>query len=665
MSMSKRILATFLFPVGLVVFCPGNASAQDRPPLQVDLVHAIDSAHAKAGDPIFAKVAVKWQGPQCNLARGAVVQGRIVAQTAHSRTSNTSQIALLFDSGQCDGRAMKPLPLTVAAVLAVDPVEDPNLYNSQSLSDAVGVAVGGIVGGPSGASLRGSVAGGLRSVSSAAATVELSPTEYAGPTSVMPGQVLGIKGVKLNVGGGPEGSSVLTASGHNVRLEYRAQLILAPNLRAPSPAAAIALPPSGASPNAADSVAPGATNEAAAPAEEVDETEICSPPNCSVALAPNERESGPTSASATLSLKNLGYTPERPDHEMYSFGYSSAISYLGPNEMLFTFNPHLMVQRSVAESKFSNLRTIRAVLINVEDKKVVKTVDWKVPDARQYQWSIGQDRVLVHVGRELRLYGPGLKLEQHISLGGPLEFVRTSPSSTYLAVAVVQERHSDTVHRQLLEAEAREPEEDVEIKVLDGDLHVLATVVRSSRIGPPVLSDNGEIRLRRTQKNQWQIVEDAWDGQKHIFATVNSTCAPDVTSLPPDLLFVVGCDRQGTGKWYRVLEPNGKPVLKGWSPSAELEHRATGVPSGSDFAIGIAEAGKSIADEAAFRTSDVANERIAVYSAANGERTFAVTIPSPSPTVQSFALSPDGNFVAVILGDQIAFYKVPAAHRHP
>jgi hypothetical protein len=664
--MSKRILKIQALLVGSVLMCAVHTAAQDHAPaqpVQVDLVRAIDASRAKVGDPIFAKVALKWQNSECRLAQGAVLQGRIVAQTAYSKASPVSEIALLFDTAQCDGHAMKPLRLTVAAVFGEDPRDDQSEYESQPLSDAVGLAVGGLAGGPSGASLRGSVSGGLRSVSAAAATVELSPTEYKGPESVMSGQVLGIRGVKLNVGGGPEGSSVLTASGHNVRLEYRAQLILVPNLSAPVVGDESPTPmerasaPTGTTTFAARHVAKDAELSA-----EVDETEVCLPPGCSVAVVPKESEIA-TAAWATLSVKNLGYTPVRADHEMYSFEYSSAVSYLGPNEVLLTFNPHELVRRSVAESKLSALRTIRAVLINVQDRTVVKTIDWKVPDARQYQWPMGQDHLLVHVGNELRSYGPGLKLEHRISLGGPLAFVRTSPSCDYLAVAEIQERHSELMHRQLQEAEAREPEEDVEIKILDSNFDVLATVERSSRAAPPVLSDHGEIRLTKLRKNRWRINEDAWDGQRHTLATLNSTCTPEVTTLPLDLLFVIGCDRQTTGKWYRVLEADGKPVLKGWSASAEIEQTATGVAPGADFAIGMAQAAKSIAADSPFQTSDLVGERIAVYRAENGERLFAITIAAPVPTVQSFALSPAGDLLAVLQGDQLALYKIPAGGR--
>jgi hypothetical protein len=663
--MSKRILEIQALLVGSVLLCAIHTGAQDHPPaqpVQADLVRAIDASRVKVGDPVFARVALKWQNSECKLARGAVLQGRIVAQTAHSKASSTSELALLFDAAQCDGHAMKRLPLTVAAVFGEDPRDDQSEYESEPLSDAVGLAVGGMVGGPSGASLRGTASGGLRSVSAAAATVELSPTEYHGPSSIMPGEVLGIKGLKLDVGGGPEGSSVLSASGHNVRLEYRAQLVLVPNLSASAPVPNGESPAPSEAPSTATTAAARSVAKDAEPPVEVDETEVCLPPDCNVAIVPKESEIA-SAAWATLSVKNLGYTPARADHEMYGFEYSSAVSYFGPNEVLLTFNPHELVHRSVAESKLSSLRTIRAVLINVREAKVVKTVDWKVPDARQYQWPMEQDHVLVHVGNELRLYGPGLKLEHRLSLNGPLSFVRTSPSSNYLVVAEIHERHSELMHRELQEAEGREPEEDVEIQILDGNFHALATVERSSRVAPPVLSDHGEIRLAKLGKSRWQINEDAWDGQRHPLATLNSTCTPEVTTLPSDLLFVIGCDREATGKWYRVLGPDGEPVLQGWSASAELEQTATGVALGSDFAIGMAEAAKSIAAESAFQTSDLTGERIAVYRAENGERLFAVSIAAPVPSVQSFALSPDGELLAVLQGDQLAFYKVPAASR--
>jgi hypothetical protein len=113
-----------------------------------------------------------------------------------------------------------------------------------------------------------------------------------------------------------------------------------------------------------------------------------------------------------------------------------------------------------------------------------------------------------------------------------------------------------------------------------------------------------------------------------------------------------------------MLRFDGKPVLKGTSSSTELERTASGVSSSGAFTIGVAEAAKSMAASSAFSAADIASERIAVYRAENGERIFAVTIPSPVTNVQTFVLSPDARQLAVLSGDQIAFYQVPAAGGH-
>ncbi|HSZ63390.1 MAG TPA: hypothetical protein VK828_16440 [Terriglobales bacterium] len=638
--------------------------AQNRAPLQADLVSVMDAGRVKVGDVVLAKVVAKWESPECALREGAILNGRIVAQRAHSKTENTSQIALVFDKGQCGGKDMKALPMTVSAVLAMDPVREQSSYANQPLSEAAGLGLGSSPGpnggGPSG---TGASSSGKRSVMQAAATVYVSPPVYKGPTTVLPGMVVGIKGVKLNVGGGPEGSSVLSLAGHNVRLEAGAQFLLMPNLNA----VAAASPASGStsSSSAASSVT-GAGVSTATKAPEVepaDETEICSPPQCSVALAPSEAGTSNAAAAATLSVKALGYTQTRPDHEMYKFDYGSAICYLGAGDLLFTFNPHRLVPRNGPEVEFAKLRVIRAVLIDVHSQRVEKTVEWKVPDSQQYLWPIGGDHALVHVGRELRLYGPGLKQEQRLALDGPLAYVRTSPSAKYFAVGVIKERHSNDVHRQLADAEQQEPEEDIEVKVLDGGLHTLATVMRSSRSEAPVLSDNGEIQVVSAGRGRWKIIEESWDTQKRVLASVNSRCTPQTTTLPPDLIFVIGCDRQTANKWYRMLRPDGKPVLKGSSPMTVLEHAISGMAAGSAFTIGIAEAAKAVGADAAFRTSDVADERIAVYRSDTGARIFAVTVPYPEPTVQTFGLSPDGGQLAVLAGDQISFYSLLGAGR--
>lgn len=641
-----RKVAVNAFRAALLALLPAiSAQAASPPPsaaqlpIQAELVQMLDAGRLKVGDPVFARVDVKWENPECKLRDGAILKGRIVSRTEHSKSAKTSEVAVLFETGQCGGKEMKPFPVTLAAVMAPDPLRKRSLFNgyqNQPLNEAVGLAV----------------EGGLRSVGAAAQTAYYEPPVYSPPKAVLPGQVLGIGGVKLSVGTGPEGSSVLSASKRNVRLEPGSQFVLVP-----TPKAQVAVIPRPSPASAAPStVASVTTTPPPAPAALADVTEICSPPQCSVAMPVTDADQPAGGASATVSVRDFGYPP-RNDFEMAHFDYDSALTYLGPSQLLFTFNPHVLVPRTDLSASFGQLRLIRGVLLNLKKMKVEKTLEWRVPDGGQYLWSLGADRVLLHVGRELRLYGPGLKLEQKFSLAGPLAYVRVSPSAKYVAVGVIHERHSEAVHRQLEEAEGHEPEEDVDLKVLDSAFHVLASVTRSSREMPPVLSDEGEIRLLSHGANRYRIVELSWIGEKRVLAQVHSTCLPELASVPGDLLFVVGCDRQQDGKWYRVLRPDGKPVLKGWSPSDELQQTIDGRTGA--FAVGIAEIAKPLAPDSVFRPTDLKSEHIGIYRSTNGRRILALSITPPVPTVQTFALAPGGRQLAVLHGDRIALYSLP------
>jgi hypothetical protein len=605
-----------------------------RIPIQAELLKSIEAGHVQVGDPVYAKVYLAWNDSACKLREGAILKGRIVTQTPRSKSAPSSDIALLFETGQCGGRDMKPLPLTVAAVLAPDPNSRLSPYGdreSQPLNEAVGLSLNG----------------GMRSMMTAAQNVMVEPPRNKPPQVVMPGQVIGIGGVKLAVGRGPEGSSILTSEKHNLRLESGSRLILVPSVTAESTESKASAP----APSTATGIPPGDTGA-------LDEAEICDPPTCSLTLTASEPDISSKTADLTMPVKPLGFAPSG-DPGMYDLDHSNTISYLGSSRLLFTFNPHLLVPRTTADIDLPKLHLVRATLIDLPTRRVLRTVDWRIHDSHQYLWSIGTNHVLVHVGGDLRLYDLNLKEQQSLSLNGPLAFVAVAPSGSYMAIGIIRERHTRAIHRELRDAEDREPEEDVEVKVVNSSFHLLATVMRSSRDVPPVLSDDGEIRIPMIGKNRWRIAEYSWTGQRRVLTQMTSTCRPEATSVPPNLLFVTGCDRLGNGKWFRMLRPDGKLVLKGESESTEKGHTAAGSDGSNFFAVGTTELAKAIDDSSPFYASDLKSLRVDVYRVENGRKVTGVIVLDPLPTVQTFALSPDSHHLAVLESDQIVVYSLP------
>ena len=225
--------------------------------------------------------------------------------------------------------------------------------------------------------------------------------------------------------------------------------------------------------------------------------------------------------------------------------------------------------------------------------------------------------------------------------------------------AEVRERHTEAIHRELRDAEDREPEEDVEVEVLNSSFRPLASVMRSSRDVPPVLSEDGEIRIPTIGKNRWRVAEYTWTGQRRVLAQLTSTCRPEAASVPPNLLLVTGCDRMGNGKWFRVLRPDGRLVLKGESQSTEKGHTASGTAGTTFFAVGVMELAKAMDDSSPFHSSDLKSLHVGIYRVENGKKITGMTIPDPLPTVQTFALSPDSRHLAVLESDEIVVYSLP------
>lgn len=639
---------TFLVPDLL------NAADTPATPIQAELVQSLDADKVLPGASVLARVQLGWRGASCNLRPGDILEGRVVFQKHYAKADKTSEIALLFDKAQCGGPALKPFPLTVAAIVSADRQPDPVLQPSeehQSLSDAVGLTLNG----------------NTRSVGQAADTVDYEPgrTVYSRPQRAAPpkelraGQVVGIAHLKLLVGKGPHGSSILSSTGRVLRVDAGTQFVLFPSVAADNGAPRKEETGTVASNRHAD--VPPSLPE---PTDIADEAEVCAPPSCQVAFDNDLPLTEARHAELALPLSALGYLPPSATRDMFGFDYHAGVAFLGQAQLLFTFNPHLLVKRTTTEAMSSSgLRIIRAVAVDLATKKVVKTVDWRMADTGQYFWPLGGEQVLVHVGDELRVYGPRLEQRKKISLGAPLAFVRKSPSSTFLAIGVINERHSPEIHRQLQEAEGREPEEDIEVRVLDSAFHPITKIIRSSRQAFPVLLDDGEVRVLKVGADRWRMVKNTWAGERRVLAQATSSCLPSAQSLPGDLLFVVGCDH-GTGKkWYRVLHDN-KVLLKGSSSSAELEHTVSGMEGGNLFLIGIAQAKQALPWGGVFHLSDLKSERIVLYSARTGQRVFALNVSPVVPAVQMFAVSPREDELAVLTTDRITLYRIPRIPDH-
>ena len=337
---------------------------------------------------------------------------------------------------------------------------------------------------------------------------------------VQPGDVIEIRGMKLGIGTGPNRSSVLTTKDRDVSLDKFTQFLLVPAALVYSPASTALASPGSATTSDTPS---GAASVPSPPIPEND-LEVCAPPGCAIdlPLAPGELEGRD---AASIAVGPLGYGP-RPRQVLDDFGDDETLAWVSPYHLHVTFNAHPLIRRAWSSNAGTLRRVIRAVLLDAKKRTGVRAVEWEITDTRRYLWPIDGNRILVHVGNELRIYGENLDVERRIPLAGPLSFVRIAPNGSIMAIATLRERHSTELHARLRDDGGDEPEEDVDVAILDNGLNTIARVSTVSGLLPPTLLNEGQVNLLSQPNMHYRLALRTWDNKATTLARFTSSCTP-------------------------------------------------------------------------------------------------------------------------------------------
>ena len=657
--------------------CSGLAQSPvpqpDPGPVQAELLANLDVRHLGNGKTIFASITQDWNGLDCLLRKGAILEGT-VEESISRQGNNESKLALSFKRAQCNGREMQPMDL-VLTVIAQPPTDWSKVPNAQfkMTMDFPNPRPFGPSYGPA---LTNQPQ--MQSPQNAAATpttgqnnsyddytfsklaltqLELSAVEHRFPVrkNVRPGDVIDMKGLRLDIGTGPNRSSVISSKNRDVYLAEFTQILLMPParaFRAPKGTAATATV------NTNGRVVAEPTPSAAPPSlPPPNEIAICAPPGCAVDLPVSAQELKSHSAGS-IAIRGLGYT-RRTNRVIAGFADEESLAWLGPGQLLFSFIPHQPILRRRSEQG-GTTRLVRAVLLDTATHNVVRAVDWEIVDSRRYLWQLDAERILVHVGNELRVYRAGMQMERSFPLAGPLIFVRIAPSGGLLAIATLRERHSLELHAKLRSELGREPEEDVDVAILNEDFKTVAMSATVSNLMPPTLLDEGQVRLQSEPAQWYRLQMFTWENKRSALARFHSFCTPEVASTAPDLLFLLTCNAPTGDILYSVLRNDGKMLMRGASEPNELGHEAIGSRRSQIFAVKIVHAERPISSGTNFKNSELDSEEVRVYRADDGRRLLSVRVSEPIGSHGGYALSPDGSQLAVLSGSDIHFFPVPA-----
>ena len=666
-------------------FCPLAIAAKHSdaaPPLlnpfevHAELLTRLYANKLKTGDPVLAKVLDPWQGRNCKLRHGSILTGHVVEAETSSR-SGFSSITIGFDTAECNDQASTALPLTVVTILPSSTGSDTDELESRSLVEALFSPENMITSYERALDNKGDLAFQL--------TRATSVSEQA--NSQLPaGRVVGFSQMQLDAGIGPANVSRIFLKQRNLRLERTTNMILLPSPNmAGAKTTALAMsadktsatPPNVTSPHdtlVASAAAPPGSMPASSSStlasesastgpepEPVDETDICSSVCNTVGNASTLSKTATT--SYRLSIADLGFSTNL-NRAIDSFGHDATLTYLDESTLLFTFVPHGLHRRVQVGIRSVPVRTVRGVLINTNSHTIQHVYEWEINGQGQYLWPAGNGRVLLHMNRQLLLLGPDLKPIHSFPLDGVFQWASVSPSGDHLVIGTIKERHTEALHRLIVDHTGIEPEEDIEVRLFDRDFKLILSATRSTSDRPTILSDSGELRLHAVNGHRWQLEEERWDGSRQHLVTTISYCRPTISAQRSGYLFLSGCADFSGLRWYRMLRPDGHPVVKTRVASGEIEQAADTTAS-TTFAVRVVKTVKPMFPGTAFNKIDLNSEEISVYRTGDGHQIFSTSTGDMPLMVQSFAMSPAGQQMTVIDGQALSFFAVADTSAQP
>ncbi|MGA9465410.1 MAG: tetratricopeptide repeat protein [Terracidiphilus sp.] len=190
---------------------PDNSDHPINTTVEATIQGTLDSAHLKLGKEVWFKTLNGYTFSECSLNRDAIVYAHVVAANS-SKNPDSSELALAFDHGDCQGLGKKAISLRLIGLVA-PPDQSRRMHSEIPVEVAGGVQQ---IGGSGNGNDAVSALNGL----------DENLTPGSAPHTVHPGIVVNMPAVKLEPEGGPGCSAKITSTSRSVTLGTGTELIL-------------------------------------------------------------------------------------------------------------------------------------------------------------------------------------------------------------------------------------------------------------------------------------------------------------------------------------------------------------------------------------------------------------------------------------------------------
>jgi hypothetical protein len=286
-------------------------------------------------------------------------------------------------------------------------------------------------------------------------------------------------------------------------------------------------------------------------------------------------------------------------------------------------------------------------------------------DRWRYLWPLGGGKFLLRQKNSYSLTDASLKLHSYIDVPTPILSTEVSPDGRILVIEHQYERHTAEQHHKL-EAQAQQygdspPAEDTQITLVNiASREVVAALRTESPINVPITS-TGYVGVARDKgQDEFLVRFVPFEGESRILGKVASTCTPHENFLNQKALVIESCGPKSSDLFLDAWTTDGKKLWSGHRDGHLVWPTFAYSRKGDRFALSLLHLSHLIDLIDSINDEDVREQVVQVFDSATGAL-LMTTNASPILTAgQNFALSDDGDRLAVLREGAIEIYNVPS-----
>jgi hypothetical protein len=313
---------------------------------------------------------------------------------------------------------------------------------------------------------------------------------------------------------------------------------------------------------------------------------------------------------------------------------------------------------------------VQADVLELPTGKIVAQDEWLLHDRGRYLWKLGENRVLLRIGSRLFEVDNKLHLKRLYQSPTELEEVQTSPDGKLLVVENELEKHTQEEHDRLVRQAALRggtpPAEDVQVQMMRLDQPKLVMSAHADAAGDVPTSAEGFFMQKQRKENVWELnfrpyeKAAAADSDGVPVAEIESTCDPTEKVLNSDSVLVLSCPPGHNDRYVAAYSLNQQKLWDGkWQ--ANFTWPAFRVSqNGASVAISWLAVSRPVSAREPIDDDEVQNQVLSVLDSHSGSLRFALPLKPIVSAGGNFALSADGNRLAVLNRGAVEVYDLPA-----